>query len=173
MYQTFNRYKILRVFFDEPNRNFHLRELERITTISLPSVKHHVEILWKSGFLQKVKNGVYHSYKASLNDAYRRLKSNDLLIRLEECGLIKAIGERCTPNCIVLYGSGVEGRDDERGDIDLFIQSKEQKIDIRPYEKSLKRKISLLFEPSMDKLESGFKNTLANGLVLRGFLKVI
>jgi predicted nucleotidyltransferase len=120
-----------------------------------------------------VKNGVYHSYKASLNDTYRRLKSNDLFIRLEECGLIKEIEEQCTPNCIVLYGSGVEGRDDERGDIDLFIQSKEQKMDISPYEKSLKRKISLLFEPSMDKLESGLKNTLANGIVLRGFLKVI
>jgi hypothetical protein len=147
--------------------------LERITSISLPSIKHHVEILWKSGFLQKVKNGVYHSYKASLNDAYRRLKSNDLIMRLEECGLITMIEERCTPNCIVLYGSGVEGRDDERGDIDLFIQSKEQKVDMCPYEKSLKRKISLLFEPSMDKLESGLKNTLANGIVLRGFLKVI
>jgi len=33
--------------------------------------------------------------------------------------LLKEIEERCTPNCIVLYGSGVEGRDDERGDIDI------------------------------------------------------
>ncbi|GAH40054.1 unnamed protein product, partial [marine sediment metagenome] len=42
--------------------------------------------------------------------------------------------ERCTPNCIVLYGSGAEGRDDERGDIDIFVESEEKEIDLGQYE---------------------------------------
>lgn len=173
MYQQFNRYKIMRVFFDEPNRKFQLRELERITGISLPSVKQHVEALWKKGFLKEVEGGVYKGYKSSMNRTYRILKKNDLLLRLEECRLIRDIEERCTPNCIVLYGSGVDGRDDERGDIDIFVQSKEMEIELMKYENELKRTISLLFEPRIEKIDNKLKNTLANGVVLHGFLKVL
>ena len=62
MYQQFNRYKILRVFFDEPNRKFQLRELERKTGISLPSIIQHVKSLMENGFLQEVEGGVYKGY---------------------------------------------------------------------------------------------------------------
>ena len=173
MYQQFNRYRILRVFFDEPNKKFQLRELERKTGISLPSVKQHVENLQHYGFLKEVKEGVYKGYKSSLSDKYRMFKRNDLLIRLEECGLLTDIEERCTPNCIILYGSGVEGRDDERGDIDLFVQSKEYSINLAHYEHQLNRRVSLLFESRIEQIDDKLKNTLANGIVLRGFLKVI
>lgn len=173
MYQQFNRYKIMRVFFDEPNRKFQLRELERITGISLPSVKQHVEALWKEGLLKEVKGGVYKGYKSSMSKTYRILKRNDLLLRLEECGLVRDIEERCTPNCIVLYGSGADGRDDERGDIDIFVQSKEKEIELMKYKNELKRTISLLFEPISEKIDNKLKNTLANGVVLHGFLKVV
>ena len=173
MYQQFNRYKILRVFFDEPNIKFQLRELERKTGISLPSIIQHVESLMENGFLQEVEGGVYKGYKSSMNMIYRIFKRNDLLVRLEECGLLKEIEERCTPNCIVLYGSGVEGRDDERGDIDIFVQSKEKRIELEKYENELKRKISLLFEPGIERIDDKLKNTLANGVVLSGFLGVV
>ena len=108
-----------------------------------------------------------------MNMIYRIFKRNDLLVRLEECGLLKEIEERCTPNCIVLYGSGVEGRDDERGDIDIFVQSKEKRIELEKYENELKRKISLLFEPRIERIDDKLKNTLANGVVLSGFLGVV
>jgi len=173
MYQQFNKYKILRTFFDEPNKKFQLRELERRTGISLPSVKQHVKDLQRYGFLKEDKEGVYTGFKSSLSDKYRMFKRNDLLIRLEECGLLTEIEERCTPNCIALYGSGVEGRDDERGDIDLFVQSKKYNINLAHYEHQLKRRISLLFESRIEQIDDKLKNTLANGIVLRGFLKVI
>ena len=173
MYQQFNRYKILRVFFDEPNKKFQLRELVRITGISLPSVKQHVEVLLKHGFLHEVKGGIYKGYSSSMNENYRVFKRNDLLVRLKDCGLIKEIEEKFTPNSIVLYGSAVDGRDDERGDVDVFIQSNAGDIELSKYEHELKRKITLLFEPDMKKIDDKLKNTLANGIVLSGFLKVI
>lgn len=173
MYQQFTRYKILKVFFDEPNHKFQLREIERLTSISLPSVKQHVQALLKQGYLQQVKSGVYHSYVSSMNERYRILKRNDLLLRLYECDLVRELEEQCTPNCIILYGSSAEGRDDERGDVDIFVQSKLIQIDMKTYEKKIKRKINLLFEPRMEKIENSFKNTLANGIVLSGFFKVI
>jgi len=173
MYQQFNRYKILQVFFDKPNKKFQLRELERLTKIALPSVKNHVNALLKEGLLTVIKDGIYKSYKSSLSKEYRILKRNDLLTRLEESGLTKELEDTFTPNCIVLYGSAVQGTDDERGDVDIFIQSKKKDFELTKYERILKRKISFLFEPNIDKIDNNFKNTLANGIVISGFLKVI
>jgi len=172
MYQKWNRYKILKAFFDEPNRKWQLRQLERMVGLGLPSVKSHVEALLKERLIRIEEDGIYRSYKASMSDDFRTYKLNDLLVRLRSCGLIKELEEKCTPNCIVLYGSGADGRDDERGDIDIFVESKEKKIDLVQYEKDLHRKISLMFEFDAKKLNHEFKNTLANGIVLSGFLKV-
>jgi predicted nucleotidyltransferase len=173
MYQQFNRYKILRVFFDEPNKKFQLRELSRITGIALPSVKKHIEELLEQRLIKKTSGEIYEGYKSSFSNKYRILKRNDLLLRLEESKLIKEIENRCTPNCIVLYGSAVEGMDDERGDVDIFIQSIKKDVELKNYENILKRKINLLFEPYMEKIDNKLKNSLANGIVLHGFLKVI
>lgn len=173
MYHQFRRYRILRVFFDQPNRKFQLRELERITNISLPTIKHHVAVLVKEGFLKRMNEGIYPGYTSSMNELYRLLKRNDLVLRLYESGFINELEERCTPNSIVLYGSGAEGRDDERGDIDIFVQSKKQDINIHDYEKKIKRVINILFEPDITTLDDSLKNSLANGIVLSGYLKVI
>lgn len=173
MYQQFNRYKILQVFFDQPNKKFQLRELSRQTKISLPSVKKHVEELLKLDLIREKKDGIYTGYKSSFNTFYKILKRNDILIRLEDSNLIKELENVFTPNCIVLFGSAVEGTDDERGDVDIFIQSNKKNIDLKKYENKLKRKISLLFEKDLKKIDETLINSLANGVVLRGFLKVI
>jgi len=172
MYQQFNRYKILRAFFDEPNKKFQLRELSRLTKISLPSVKKHVEELLKLELVYEKENGIYKGYKSSLNTTYKILKRNDFLIRLRESGLIEEIEKTCTPNCIVLYGSAVEGTDDERGDVDIFVQSSKKNYELKEYESILNRKISILFEPELNKINETFINSIANGIVLSGFLKV-
>jgi predicted nucleotidyltransferase len=173
MYQQFNRYKILQVFFDNPNKKYQLRGLSRITKISLPSVKKHVEELLKQKLIQEIKDSIYKGYKSSFSNNYKTLKRNDLLFRLEETGLIKELEKTFTPNCIILYGSAVEGTDDERGDIDIFVQSSKKKIDLSKFEKKINRKINILFEANMSKIDKTFKNTLANGIILNGFLKVV
>ncbi len=173
MYQQFNRYKILRVFFDMPNKKFQLREIERKTKISLPSVKKHVESLLKQNLIKKINEGIYEGYKSSFSSIYKALKRNDLLIRLEKSGFIEEMENKFTPNCIVLYGSAVDGMDDERGDIDIFIQSRKSEFSLKKFEVELNRKISLLFEFNIEKLNSELKNSLANGIVLHGFLKVV
>ena len=173
MYPQFNRYKILQVFFDSPNKKYQLRELSRVTKISLPSVKKHVEELLKQNLLKEVNNEIYKGYISSFSSIYKTLKRNDLLIRLEESGLIKELDKIFTPNCLVVYGSAVEGKDDERGDIDIFVQASKKNINLDKYEKMLNRKISLLFESDIKKIDDTLKNSIANGIVLTGFLKVI
>lgn len=172
MYQEYNRYKILSLFFDEPNKKYQLRELERESGISLPSVRNHIKALEERGFIEGVETGVYKGYKLADNRKVRAYKRNDLLIKLEEAGLVDEIEEKCRPNCIVLFGSAVEGRDDERGDVDIFVQSKEKKMELGKYGEKLNRNINLLFESTISKLNEELVNSLANGITLRGFLKV-
>ena len=173
MYHQFNLYKILQEFFDKPNKKFHLRELSRNTKISLPSVKKHIETLQTQHLIKEINTGLYKGYKSSLTTHYKTLKRNDLLLRLETTHLIEDLDQKFTPNCIILYGSAAEGSDDERGDIDLFIQSTKKPFNLQKYETQLKRKINLLFEPNISKIEPNFKNTLINGIVLRGFLQAV
>ncbi len=173
MYHEFNKYKILRCFFDDPNKKFQLRELSRQTDISLPSVKRYVAELKNLNLIKEIRGGIYIGYKSSYTKDYKILKRNDMLLRLEESGLINNIEKTFTPNCIVLYGSAIEGTDDERGDIDLFVQSSKKNINLKKYEKKIKRKINILFEPDIKKINDSLKNTLANGIILKGFLKVI
>lgn len=173
MYQDFNRYKVLRVFFDHPSKKFQLRELERITGVSLPSVRNHVRLLEEEGFVNEVSTGVYKGYVLSDTEKVRSYKRNDLLLRLEDSGLVDEIERKCRPNCIILYGSAVEGRDDEMGDIDLFVQAEEKEMELSRYENELSRKISIIFEPELEKLTRELINSLANGITLKGFLKVL
>ena len=141
--------------------------------MGLPSVRNHVKALLKQGFLRENKEGLYTGYLLGDSVLVRSYKRNDLLARLEECGLMDALETKFRPTCIVLYGSAVEGRDDERGDIDIFLQAARGDFDPGPYEKKLKRSISLLYEPDLTTLNEELLNSLANGIVLRGFLKVI
>ncbi len=173
LYQEWNRYKVLQVFFDYPNKKWQLREIERTIGLSHPSVKDHIEKLRAEGFVECVEEGVFKGYRANKNSMFRQHKLNDLIMRLRDSGLIDKIEENCTPNCIVLFGSSVQGRDDERGDVDVFIQSKKKSIELDKFEKYIQRKISLLFEPDLQSINAELLNSLANGIVLSGYMKLI
>ena len=85
------------------------------------------------------------------------------------------------PECIVLFGSFAKGEDIEESDIDILLVSslKEPKYKelynkfMKSIEKEFNRKINLHILPSLEKSEKEFKNAVANGIVLYGYLKVI
>ena len=172
LYQQSARYKVLQAFFREPNRRFQLRELSRETKIALPSAINHVKALAKDGFLEREKTGVYFAYLLKDTEKTRAYRRNDLLAGLDETGLVDEIDRKCRPNCIVLYGSAAQGADDERGDIDIFVQAERHDIQVEDYERTFNRTITLNFEPDFKRLTDEFVNGLANGITLRGYLKV-
>ena len=75
------------------------------------------------------------------------------------------------PKCIVLFGSFQKGEDIEQSDIDLFIESPKLKIDLKKFEKKMKRKIELHFKENFSKYPKELKNNIINGTVLFGFLE--
>ena len=173
MLQNYNTYRILQLFFDQPTKLFQLRELSRLAKIGLPSVINHVKKLEKDGFIKKEKKSVYESYTANKDDdKYRLYKKNDIVLRLDESGFVKYVTDSIMPNAVVLFGSASRGEDIETSDIDIFILSKEEKLDLKKFENTLKRKINVYFEPDIKNLSKELLNNIINGIKIYGYVKV-
>lgn len=161
-------------FFDNPRKAFLIRELSRETRLAQTAVRQHLKALIAEGLVSKDKRGLYPSFKANREDpSYRLLKSQNLVLRLHQAGLVESLEKALYPACIVLFGSVSRGEDTEESDIDLFVQAKRARISLGSFEKVLKRKINLLFEPDIKAMSPELLNNLANGVVIYGYLKVL
>lgn len=172
MLQKYTTYRILQLFFDYPTKNFQLREICRILGLGMPSVRNHVKKLEKLVFIKREKRGVYESYISNRNELFKAYKRNDILLRLRESGLIDFVVDTFVPDVIILFGSASRGEDLENSDIDLLVVAKEKEIDLKNFEKKLKRKITLHFEPKISEIPKELLNNIINGIVLYGYLKV-
>ena len=139
----------------------------------MPSMINHVKELMKENLVLKEYGGIYPAYKANIEGSkYKIYKVQNLVLRMNDSGLLDYIYDLCVPNAIILFGSASRGEDTEKSDIDLFVESKEKKIEVSRYEKTFKRKINLYFESNFNKLPEELKNNILNGQILRGYLKV-
>lgn len=172
MLQDYTTYRVLQLFFDYPTKHFQLREICRILNLGMPSVRNQIKNLEKRNFIKKEKIGIYGSYVSNKNELFKIYKRNDILLRLHESRLIDFLVDSFTPDAIVLFGSASRGEDVEESDIDLLIMAKEEKVDIKIFEKRLKRKITLHFETKISDIPKELLNNIINGIVIYGYLKV-
>ena len=177
MLQKYNKWKVLGVFFENPNPRpaFQLREISRHAGIAPTSVKRYLDGLEKEDLIIKELHRVhkYPMYWANrANENFRQLKKIDMIISIRESGLLDYLRETCMPDAIVLFGSAARGEDLKDSDIDIFLLCKEKKLELQRYENRLKRKISVRFSKSFDKEPTELKNNIINGVILHGYLKV-
>ena len=173
MLQKWNRYLILQQFFDAPRKGFLVRELSRKTKLAQTSVRSHLQALKDDGLLATEETGLYPVFKARADSPiFRILKKQNAILRIHESGLVEALEKKLYPTCIVIFGSASRGEDNEHSDFDIFIQAKRAAIPLKKFETSLKRRISLLFEPDLKKIPAELLSNLANGQVLSGYLEV-
>ena len=98
------------------------------------------------------------------------LKRSHNFESLFKSGLIAYLKDRYEePKAIVVFGSYADGTDTSESDIDIAVISKGKEIDLKKFEKKLCRKINLLI---LDRVPKKFKNSLANGIVLDGYLRL-
>lgn len=150
-----------------------MRDLSRRTKIAQPSVINHLKALAKEGLVIKEKKGIYPTFKANRdNEIFKLYKKFDLIYKIHKTGLLDLIYDSCLPDVIILFGSASKGEDIEESDIDLFIQSKEKKLNLERYEKLLNRRVALFFKENFSRLSRELKNNILNGIVLRGYIKI-
>ena len=169
-----NSIKILEVFFKSPEESFHIRKLARITGLSSTGVIKIIKRLKKDGLLISKKERVTEDIKPTFNDKFYLMKRIYNLYSLYESGLIKYLKDFYEePEAIVLFGSYSKGLDMEKSDIDICIITNKQALpNLINFEKKLNRKINIV-SLNINNMKKEFKNSLANGVVLEGYIELI
>ena len=168
-----NKLKIMKLFFEEPSKNFQIRGVSRLTNIAVTSVKNYLRELQKDKLVKKDKKTLYPSYVANQqNRLFRIYKQQFIIFKLYSSGLVDYLEDRLHPRCIILFGSAGKGEYNKDSDIDIFMQTSEKSINLTKFEKILKHKISLFSEENINKLSNELFNNITNGIKLSGYLKL-
>ena len=162
--------KVLEAFFENPSREFHLRELSRVLKLSMPTIISATDKLAKEKMIIKEKGKVITKITSNRDNIdFARLKRLHNLEQIYNSSLITHISEAYNqPKAIILFGSFSRGEDIEKSDIDIaIITNKKLDLDLSKYEKILKKSINL-HEVNLDRISKEFKSNLLNGIVLEG-----
>jgi len=174
MLQNYNRYKVLKVFLDNPLENFGLREISRIVNLAPVSVLNYLAEFEKEGVIIKsIKKGnpIYFSNRDS--EKFRLYQKISIFYELNNSGLVDYLWDKLSPETLILYGSYSRGEAVNESDIDIFVIGKEKRVDLGKFEKEFQKRINVLFESRIDNVSNELKNNLVNGIILKGYLYVL
>jgi predicted nucleotidyltransferase len=171
-----NRVNILRLFFEGPNVRLHLREVARRAGLSATGAMKILGALEKESLLEKERTAFMVVYRGNYdNERFMALKRSLNLYSLYSCDLVSSLVEFYRiPECIILFGSYGKGEDTKESDIDIaVITGLKDYPELEIYEDCLKRKLSLHLIENSKNEKKEFINSLANGIVLYGYLEVV
>ncbi len=165
--------EIIDVFLEEPAKSFHIRGLAKQLVLPKTTVSYQINKLIKEKLLVKIDEGVFPSFRANDASEFFRFKKQQYAVqKIIESGILDCIETETHPRCIVLFGSFAKAEYNSKSDIDIFVEAEETNLDLSKFEKKLKHEINLIFAPTATKISSELLNNIANGVKLRGFLKV-
>lgn len=169
--------------FSNPHQSFHLRELSRLTDSSTTAVSKSIEELQEQRIIKVDQDAITKEIIADLESpTYRYHKLIYNLHELFKNNIISLFKIHFhNPECIVLFGSFAKGEDIEESDIDILVISDVKNPEYpeefnkhkKRLEKLFNRRLNLHILPSLDKSKKEFRNAVANGIVLYGYLKVL
>jgi len=169
-----NNLKVMELFFKSPYSSFHIREIARLTGLSSTGVIKIIKKLKKEKLLLSKKANNMEEIKPDFNGRFLIIKRLYNIYSIYDSGLIDYIKSYYEmPQSIILFGSYSNGTDTEKSDIDIGVVSAKKEIpDFKKFETRLSRKINLhLIEIKNTPKE--FINSLANGVVLEGFVEMV
>lgn len=166
---------IMKVFLEEPSREFNVRETARTLKIAPATASKELMELEKKGLLKKRDERMLKLYKANIeSESYKDLKIFYNIRKTKEGGLIEELNKFYLKPTIILFGSASKGIDVEDSDFDMVIISEKIKEfpDIKKFEKKINRKIQLFVVKDIKELKNNHLiNNVLNGIVLQGELK--
>ena len=170
----FSKLNIMKIFLEEPNREFNVREVARILRISPATVSKELKALAKKGLLKLRKERIFHLYRANTeDDYYKDFKVFYNIRKIKDSGLVDALNKYYLKPVIVLFGSASRGEDVKSSDIDLVVIS--EKTDdfpmLKKFQQKIRKKIQLFQVKNIKELKNKhLVNDVLNGIVLQGRL---
>jgi predicted nucleotidyltransferase len=172
-----NRIRVLKLFFAGPGRQLHIREVARQTGLSPRGAQMILESLRKEGLLISESDNVVNNYRGNFDDKrFVGLKRSLNLYSIYSSGLIPFLEKYYkTPECIVLFGSYAKAEDIPGiSDIDIAIVTEMTKLpDLHNFQTTLGKSISLHLVENIKDQNANFINSLANGIVISGYLEAV
>jgi predicted nucleotidyltransferase len=164
----------MKLFFDSPEKSFHIREIARLTGLSAPGVIKILKKLKEENLLESERDKVVENVRVTKSQKFFLTKKSNNTLSLFDSGLISYLKDKYEePEAIVVFGSYSRGEDSSGSDIDIaVVTKKEMDLDLKQFEEYLRRKVSI-YEIQVDSSEKEFLNNLANGTVVYGFLRVL
>ena len=176
----FGKMNILEYFFEEPEREFHLREIARLAGISPSTASNYLSEFAKKGVITSKNEKGFSIFKSNPEDKlYKDMKLFYNLYRIRASGLIDYLATEFNhPKAIILFGSFRKSENIKSSDTDLFIEtSVKRNPNLSGFERRLGHPVHL-FQFSSKEVE-GMKeknkellNSIINGILLEGFFEV-
>src|SRR3989344_7375068 len=102
----FKKINTLQIFFEEPEREFHLREIARILRKNPVTIKRMLEGFVKKNILILKKERKFHLYSSNAeNIEYKEAKKQYNLNKLSNSGLIDFLKHELNLPTIIVFGS--------------------------------------------------------------------
>jgi predicted nucleotidyltransferase len=164
------------VFFDDPNQLFELMAISKMISLAHTSVKKHLNTLIDLHIVQKKEvsfgNKTRFLYTANKRSPlFKHYKMIYNMDRIKTSGLIECLADTFQPNSIVLFGSFSKGEDTKDSDVDLFVESNKENIELSKFEEYIGRKIEIHFKDNFREYQNELKNNIINGITLHGYLE--
>lgn len=172
--------RIIQVLFTYPEKEFSLTDLAKESRVAKPNMNPILNKLEKLKLIKILKLSCIWRIKAnqeSLN--FQKTKIIYNLNLIYNSGIIESLNDFYkNPKVIILFGSFRTGEDLSTSDIDIAIEVDEVKEyttkslnELKEFEKLIKRNIQIhLFHRK--NIDINVFNSIANGIVLKGFLEV-
>ena len=166
--------EVLAFFFRHPTEEVHIRGLSEAADIPYSSARNALAALEDEGLVEKREESKMTFYAANRDDRrFRRRKRLHNLRVLFESGVVGVLEDTFRPDAVVLFGSYLQGTDREDSDVDVaIVNGRDADVDLGGYETALGRTFQVVHIGDPSEEEPGFRNTLANGYVLDGYLEV-
>jgi len=170
---------ILAIFFENPEKEFHIREVAKLLKINHTTVRQYLNNFVKEEFLSLRKDRIYLYYKSNQNKKFLNLKLYYNLEKIRKSEIVEQIEKNYDYPAVILFGSYSKATDDSKSDVDICIISDIKKDkDYHKFEKDLNRKVSIHLFTSKDWETMKVKNpelvnNICNGIVLSGKLEAI
>ena len=171
---------ILNLFFEEPEREFHVREIARIVKKSPTTISKYLTKLQKEQMLTSrtaLNHKLFKADTESLNYKNSKLAYN--INQIVSSKLIDYIKDKLNPSAIILFGSFRKSENNKESDIDLLVISPEKtKLELSAFERKLKHKIQLFVHSNKDlqkmlKTNKELVNNWINGIVVYGYWEAL
>jgi len=170
---TENSLQVITLFTKGFNREYYIREVQRLVKISPRTSQLILEDLESKGILESKLRGKIKTYKLQFNETTKRylilIEQYKILSYLKNNNFIKEIIEKISPHINgigLIFGSYAKGIEKKGSDLDIFIAGEYNKDEIKKISKTYGLDISIKCYPIKT-----FENNINQDFLLKEILK--